>query len=70
MVVSTELYASGSPSGSAATRSVTADSPLRHRIFISLSSASVSVLDFLGGIANLLILLTYFPTSAMIPAFP
>jgi len=38
---------------------VTADSPLRHRIFISLSSASVSVLDFLGGIANLLILFVY-----------
>src|SRR5260221_12123432 len=39
----------------AATKSLTADSPRRQRIFISLSSASVSVLDFFGGIAILLI---------------
>jgi hypothetical protein len=42
---------------------VTADSPLRQRIFISLSSASVSVLDFLGGIVKLLILLAYYLIS-------
>jgi hypothetical protein len=39
----------------AATRSVTADSPRRHKIFINLSSASVSVFDFFGGISILLI---------------
>jgi hypothetical protein len=34
----------------AATKSLTADSPRRQRIFISLSSASVNVFDFFGGI--------------------
>jgi hypothetical protein len=37
----------------AATKSVTAESPRRHRIFMSLSSASVSVLDFFGGTLSL-----------------
>src|SRR3984885_12302373 len=50
MVVSTELYASAFFLGNAAAISLTVDSPRAQRIFISLSSASVSVGDFLGGI--------------------
>jgi hypothetical protein len=50
MVVNTELYASALPSGIAATSSPTTDSPRSHSSFISLSSASVNVMDFFGGI--------------------